>query len=56
MFSNAFQDKNSIGWFLSHGVEYGIYLELANDRAHESIKPIIQELAPKFYNDVKELI
>lgn len=55
-FSNAFQTKNEIGFFLSHGVDYGVYLELANDRAHEAIRPIIQELAPKFFKDVKEII
>lgn len=55
MFSNAFIDGDSIGWFLSHGVEYGVYLELANDRQNEAIRPIIQELAPQFFKDVKEL-
>ena len=55
MFSNAFIDGDQVGWFLSHGVQYGVYLELANDRQNEAIAPIIRELAPKFFKDVKEL-
>ena len=55
MFSKAFIDQSEVGWFLSHGVEYGIYLELANDRQNEAIKPIIEILAPQFFRDAKEL-
>jgi hypothetical protein len=55
MFSNAFIDGNDVGWFLSHGVQYGVYLELANDRQNEAIRPIIRELLPQFKKDVEEL-
>lgn len=55
MFSNAFFDADKIGWFLSHGVQYGVYLELANDRQNEAIAPIIRELAPRFFEDAKKL-
>lgn len=55
MFSNAFIDGNEIGFFLSHGVEYGVYLELANDRQNEAIRPIMLELAPEFFKAVKEI-
>jgi hypothetical protein len=56
MFSKAFIDKDEIGFFLSHGVIYGIYLELSNDRKYEIIRPVIQELAPKFFEDAKRII
>lgn len=55
MFSNAFIEGETVGWFLSHGVQYGVYLELANDRQNEAIKPIIDVFAPQFFRDVKEL-
>lgn len=55
MFSNAFIDGDEIGFFLSHGVEYGIYLETANDRQNEAIRPIMLELAPAFFKAVKEI-
>ena len=55
MFAKAFIDGNEIGFFLSHGVEYGIYLELANDRQNEAIKPIIEILAPQFFREARAL-
>ena len=55
MFSNAFVEDETIGWFLSHGKIYGIYLELANDRQNEAIRPIIQELAQKFFEDARKI-
>lgn len=59
MFSGAFREEDIedevIGWFLSHGVLYGIYLELANDRQNESIKPIIDILSPQFFREVRAL-
>lgn len=55
MFSNAFIENESVGWFLSHGVTYGIYLELANDRQNEAIKPIIEILAPQFFRDARKI-
>lgn len=56
MFSRAFQQGNDIGWFLSHGVDYGIYLELANDRQREAIRPIIKALLPQFKKDLQSVI
>lgn len=55
VFADAFIDKESIGFFLSHAVDYGIYLELANNRKHESLRPIIQRYAGRFLNEVKAL-
>jgi hypothetical protein len=54
-FSDAFKDSKSIGFFLAHGVKYGVYLELANDRKHEALRPIISGLAIKFVKDLKFL-
>lgn len=56
MFSSAFIDKDEIGFFLSHGVFYGVYLELANDRKYEIIRPVIEELAPLFFKDAQDII
>lgn len=55
MFSDAFIEGNIIGWFMAHGVEYGPYLELANDGKNQAIKPIMQRFAGRFLKDVKEL-
>ena len=53
VFSEAFYERDAIGWFIAHAVEYGVYLELANDRAHEALKPIVIELEPAFMRDLK---
>ena len=55
MFSNAFIEAETVGWFLSHGVEYGIYLELANNRQNEAIRPIVRDLSVLFYEDVRKI-
>ena len=55
MFSGAFIEKEVIGWFLSHGIQYGIYLELANDRQNEAILPIVQVFAQPFFDDVRKI-
>lgn len=44
-----------IRWFLAHGVRYGVYVELANDRRYEAIRPIIQRFAGRFIAEVKAL-
>lgn len=44
VFSNAFKTgRYTVGWRISHGVEYGVYLELANNRKHESLRPIVEK-------------
>ena len=48
-------DDNVIGWFLAHGIEYGVYLELANDGQNAAIRFNVELLAQDFFDDVKEL-
>lgn len=55
MFTNAFIEGDTIGWFMSHSVEYGTYLELANDERHAAIRPIINKWGPMFISAVKKL-
>ena len=55
MFSGAYQEKDIIAWFMAHGVQYGVYLELANDGRHEAIRPVIQRYVGRFYRDLKKL-
>jgi hypothetical protein len=44
-----------IGFFISHKVSYGVYLELANDRKHESLRIVMAELADEYYEKVGRL-
>ena len=55
VFAKAFRDGKDFGWFIAHGVDYGVYLTLANDRKHDGLTPIIKRYAGRYFNDVKKL-
>jgi hypothetical protein len=55
VFSRAFQESDAVGWFMAHAVQYGPYLEIANDRKHEALRPILEELLPEFMRSLREL-
>lgn len=55
MFSDAQLTDNVVSWFMAHGVSYGVYLELANDRQHEALRPIIAALFPRFKRDLDQI-
>ena len=55
LFSDAFMEDDAVGFFLAHGVEYGVYLELANDRQNEALRPMIEKYSLKFKLFAQEL-
>lgn len=55
LFSDSFLEEDSVGFFLAHGVEYGVYLELANDRQNEILRPKAEKYALKFKLFAQEL-
>lgn len=55
VFSEAIDEKGVIGFFLAHAVEYGVYLELANDRKHEAIRPVVMSFYARFMRDLGEI-
>jgi hypothetical protein len=55
MFTGTIEEGEILGWYMAHGVDYGVYLELANDRRFESIRPIIQRYAGRFFADCRKL-
>lgn len=55
MFAEEFEEKNIIGFFMAHGVEYGPSLELANDRQNEALRPTIEKFLPKFKEDLNKI-
>lgn len=54
MFTKPYIEKNIVGWIMSHAVQYGVYLELANDRRNEAIRPIIKRYAGRFFRDAEK--
>lgn len=55
VFGEVFATKTEIGFFIAHGVKYGIYLELANDRKNQALGPLIEEFGMKFIASVQKL-
>lgn len=55
VFSDAFDVDGEIGWFIAHAVEYGVYLELSNDRKHEALRPIVEDLKPDFLKALRRI-
>lgn len=49
-------DKNTIRITLAHGVEYGIWLELANEKNYAIIAPTIREEGPRIVEDLGNLM
>jgi len=49
------QSGDTIAWRMAHGVRYGVYLELANDRKHEALRPIIQRFSGRLLEDIGKL-
>lgn len=55
MFAEEFEEKNVIGFFMAHAVDYGPSLELANDGKHAALRPMIEKFLPKFKKDLEQL-
>lgn len=55
VFSDAFLSEDEVGWFIAHAVEYGVYLELANDGRYQALKPTVDKFAKKFLADAKRI-
>lgn len=55
VFSDAEVVEGAIYFFLAHTVEYGVYLELANDRKHESLRPTVMAFYSRFTKDLEAL-
>lgn len=49
-------NKNTIRITLSHGVDYGIWLELANEKNYAIIAPTVREEGPRIVSDLNNLM
>lgn len=49
-------DKNTIRITLAHGVNYGIWLELAHEKNYAIIEPTIREEGPRIVDDLSDLM
>ena len=55
MFTRAFREQRQIGFLMAHGVPYGVYLELKDNRRNEAIRPEIEKQAPRFFEEARKL-
>jgi len=66
VFSDAIKGQgNDVGWFLAHGVEYGVYLErwtwtgelktLNDGRVSSALRVIVNALQPAFFERIRRL-
>jgi len=55
MFAGIFEEGKEMGFFIAHGVDYGIYLTLCNNREHDALWPIIKKFAGRYLSDVNKL-
>lgn len=56
MRTEAFREGGAVGFVMYHGVDYGLELELANDRRHAAIEPTVSHFAPLFVKAAKEIL
>lgn len=49
-------NKNTIRIILAHGVDYGIWLELANGKNYAIIAPTIRDEGPRIVEDLNNLM
>ena len=56
VFGEVFSTDEAIGFFMAHGVDYGIYLELANNRQNESLRILIEIYGNSYILSVRELM
>jgi len=56
VFSGTYTEKDFVGFFLAHAVEYGVYLELANNRQNEALRPTVMAFYSRFERDLKAIL
>jgi hypothetical protein len=55
IFGGSINNKYEIGWFIAHGVSYGVYLEIANNRKHAVLLPTIARYYSRFIRDFEKV-
>lgn len=56
VFSGTINTTYEVGFFLSHLVVYGVYLELANNRQNEALRPTVESLREEFLERVVKIM
>ena len=55
VFSGVISESGVVGFYLAHNVDYGVSLELANDRRNEALRPTVQSFEKKYSKAVEKI-
>lgn len=55
VFYGTLSEKDFVGFFLAHAVEYGVYLEQANGFKNAALVPTVMAFYARFDKDLKEI-
>lgn len=50
-----FKQGSTLGIRIAHGIDYGKFLELANDRQNEAIRPLIRRFFTRYHSAIKKI-
>lgn len=56
LFGEAKAENTELKVRLAHSVDYGVYLELANNGKYAILEPTVQKNAPKFFKDAERVL
>ena len=55
VFAEEINTNSFVGFFIAHAKDYGVFLELKDNRKNEALRPIINALYPDFIKDLKRI-
>lgn len=55
LFTGLIDELDAAGFFTAHTMDYGVFLELANDRKYELLRPSLERFATALILYAKEL-
>lgn len=55
LFSGTINENDAVGFFVAHKKDYGVFLELANDRQNAILVPTANEFAPDLIREAKDI-
>lgn len=55
VFAEGVETNDFIGFYIAHLVQYGVYLEKANNRKNEALRPVLQRFAGRYLRDIQAI-
>ena len=55
MFGFVIDDSKHVGWGVAHRMDYGKWLEFANNRKHAMLEKTVRVLSPQFFDELRRV-